>query len=190
MVQTNLTTKQKTVNRGGLVALVGLLAASVLYTATPKEEGTEYKAYKDIAGIWTICNGDTKNVTPNMRETPAGCQVRLEKQLVAHAGPVMECTPTLAQDGKDYQRAAFVLNAYNIGTARFCKSSMAVEARRGRWVAACNALAMYDKARVQGVLRPVKGLTLRRKREIEICLTGITPDRTPANLAKRVNSVR
>lgn len=184
------TVKQKVTNGAGLVGLVGLIAASLLYTYTPKEEGTVLVSYKDIAGIWTICSGDTYDVAPNQVASPAECQQRLGRQLEAHAGPVMQCTPTLTEAGRDYQRAAFVLNAYNIGTNGFCKSSMRNRAVQRNWVGACDALLMYDKARVKGVVRPVRGLTLRRKREREICLTTLVSGKTPANLKARLEAIK
>ena len=63
-----------------LAAVVGATAASGLFLSVPQDEGTEYRAYRDIAGIWTICQGDTKNVRPGMVETPEGCRERLERQ--------------------------------------------------------------------------------------------------------------
>ena len=40
----------------------------------------------------------------------------------------------------------------------------------GQIRAACDAFLSWDKARVNGVLRPVKGLTARRQRERTACL--------------------
>lgn len=157
----------------GLAGIVGTLAAGLLYVTIPEDEGTRYKAYRDIAGIWTICQGDTANVRPGMVETEAGCRARLERQLIAHAKPVMACVPTLAQPGRDYQRAAATRLAYNIGVNAFCKSTVAKRFRAGDWRGGCNAFLSWNKARVGGVLRPVRGLTLRREREREICLRGL-----------------
>jgi hypothetical protein len=98
--------------RGPLAAIVGSLAATSLFFTVPKHEGTRYEAYRDIAGIVTICQGDTTNVRMGLIETPAGCRERLERQLVIHAEGVMACTRTLKQEGRDYQRAAAVSLAY------------------------------------------------------------------------------
>lgn len=157
----------------GLTGIVGVVAASILYVTIPQDEGTEYRAYRDIAGIWTICNGDTANVRPGMVESPAGCRARLERQLIAHAKPVMACVPQLGGEGRDYQRAAAVSLAYNIGVNAFCKSTAARRFRAGDWRGGCDAFLSWNKARVKGVLRPVRGLTLRREREREICLRGL-----------------
>ena len=156
--------------KGPLAAIVGAAAAATLITTVPKEEGWELRAYRDIAGIWTICGGDTKNVRPGMVETEEGCRRRLEAQLVAHASPVMKCTPRLAEPGRDMQRAAAVSLAYNIGVGAYCRSTVDKRFDAGDWKGACDAFLSWNKARVNGVLRPVTGLTNRRKRERDMCL--------------------
>lgn len=161
--------------RGGLAAIVGATAAAALFVSIPEDEGSELRAYRDIAGIWTICNGDTANVRPGMVETPEGCRRRLEAQLIAHAKPVMACTPRLREEGRDWQRAAAVSLAYNIGVRAYCRSSVDRRFDIGQWRAGCDAFLKWNKARVNGQLRPVRGLTLRRQRERAICLRGIEP---------------
>lgn len=172
-----------------LVALVGASAAIALATLIPHDEsgrkvdasvfadgslavkhvsGPQYlRAYADIVGVWTICDGDTKSVRPNMVETEAGCTARLERQLVAHAEPILKCVPGLK--GRDNQLVASVSLAYNIGTAGFCRSTAARRFNAGDWRGGCNAFLMWDKAGG----RPVRGLTLRRQRERALCLKGL-----------------
>lgn len=157
----------------GLSAIVGTLAAGILYVTIPADEGMVYVGYLDIAKIPTKCAGDTSNVVVGKRYTPEECRASLDRQLIAHAKPVMECVPQLKQAGRDYQRAASVSIAYNIGTTAFCKSTAAKRFRAGDWRGGCNAFLSWDKARVNGVLRPVKGLTLRRQRERALCMTGL-----------------
>jgi len=157
---------------GGLAAIVGTLAAGVLYVSIPSDEGMVYVGYLDIARVPTKCAGDTGDVVVGKRYTREECRESLDRQLIAHAKPVMECVPQLKAKGRDYQRAASVSLAYNIGVRAFCNSSVARHFRAGNWQAACDAFLLWDKARVNGVLRPVKGLTLRRERERRLCLTG------------------
>lgn len=156
--------------RAGLAAVIGTVAAGLLYVSIPEDEGTRYKAYRDIVGVWTICQGDTKNVTPGQVATKAECQERLERQLIAHAEPVMRCTPRLAEEGRDYQRAAAVSLAYNVGVGAYCRSSVDRHFDAGRWRQGCDALMMWNKAGG----REIRGLTLRRQREREVCLRGLT----------------
>lgn len=160
--------------KGPLVAIVGALAATTLFATVPKHEGTEYKAYRDIAGIWTICQGDTKNVQPSLIETPEGCRKRLEAQLVAHASGVMACTPRLKDEGRDWQRAAATSLAYNIGVGAWCKSTADKRFDAGDWRGGCDAFLAWNRARVGGQLRPVLGLTRRREEERNLCTRGLT----------------
>lgn len=172
-----------------LVALVGAGAAVALATMIPHDEsgrtveasvtrdgalevrhvsGPQYlRAYLDIVNVPTICDGDTKGVRMGMVETEAGCRDRLERQLIAHAAPVLKCVPGLK--GRDNQLVASVSLAYNIGTAGFCRSTVARRFNAGNWRGGCDAMLMWNKAGG----REVRGLTLRRQRERALCLKGL-----------------
>lgn len=180
---------RRTIPKSPLVALVGVGAAVMLATQIPHDEsgrkveatvtkqgelqvrhisGPEYlRAYRDLVGVLTVCDGDTKNVRPGMVETRAGCQARLERQLVAHATPVLKCVPGLR--GRDNQLVASVSLAYNIGTAGFCRSTAARRFNAGDWRGGCNAFLMWNKAGG----RTIRGLVLRRERERALCLRGL-----------------
>jgi lysozyme len=159
---------------GPLAAIVGALAATSLFATVPEHEGTRYKAYKDIAGVWTVCQGDTNDVHPSLIETPEGCRQRLERQLVIHAKGVMACTPRLEEEGRDWQRAAATSLAYNIGVGAYCRSSIDKYFDTAQWKRGCDNFLAWNKARVNGVLRPVGGLTRRRIDERNLCLKGLS----------------
>lgn len=185
------TQPQSKTPKSPLVALVGTVAAAALLVLIPKDEsgrtveatitpegavetrhvsGRQYlRAYADIVGVWTICDGDTKNVRPGMVETEAGCQARLERQLVAHARPVLACVPALGEPGRESQLVASVSLAYNIGTGGFCRSTAARRFNAGNWRGGCDAFLMWNRAGG----RVVRGLTLRRERERALCLEGL-----------------
>jgi lysozyme len=153
-----------------LIAAIGVTAALIVSPLVTKWEsgGKQHlTAYRDIVGIWTICDGDTSNVRPGMVETPEGCERRLEAQLVAHAEPVLRCTPVL-RDRPD-QLAAAVSLAYNIGTAAYCRSTVARRFNAGDLRGACDAFLMWTKAGG----RVVQGLVNRRRDERSICLRGL-----------------
>ncbi len=178
-----------------LVALVGTGAAAMLLVDVPKEEsgrtvtatvtednlidfnhvsGREYrKAYVDVVGVLTICDGDTKNVRRGQVATRAECEARLERQLIAHARPVLRCVPGLGEPGRKNQLVASVSLAYNIGTTGFCRSSTARNFNAGQWVRGCHNMTLWNKGRVRGRLVPIRGLTLRRARERDLCLEGL-----------------
>lgn len=152
-------------NKGkGLIGIVGTVAAGLLMTLIPGEEGTQYKAYQDIAGVWTICQGDTTDVRPGMVETKEGCQTRLIKQLETRAPQVLACTPGLKD--RPYTLAAAISLSYNIGVPAYCRSTAAVRFNAGDIQGGCNAFLPWNK--VHG--RTVKGLVNRRHRERDICL--------------------
>jgi lysozyme len=183
--------QDKKIPKSPLVALVGVSAAIALATLLPKDEsgrtvkasvtndgallvehvrGPQYlAAYADIVGVWTICDGDTKGVRAGMVETEAGCAERLERQLVAHAKPVLACVPALARKGRENQLVASVSLAYNIGTTGFCRSTAARRFNAGQWRGGCDAFMMWNKAGG----REIRGLTVRRERERAICLKGL-----------------
>lgn len=154
-----------TPKKGALIAVVGGAAAAILVPTVMTWEGTEYVPYRDVVGIWTVCTGDTKNVTPGRVYTKAECEERLERQLIAHAKPVMECVPGLTRN-RPYQLASATSLAYNIGASAFCRSTAAKRFNQGRWREGCDAYLLWDKAGG----RRIKGLTRRRQAEREICL--------------------
>lgn len=193
----------KNARAGSLVALVGFGAAAILFTDVPKDEsgrkvdvsiandgtatvrhvsGPQYlNAYLDVAGIPTACDGiirvNGKPVRIGDRFSPEQCTALLEKELVIHARGVMRCTPAFANhpniEAIAPTVAATVSFTYNVGIAGYCGSTAARRFNAGNWRGGCDAFLMWDKARVNGVLTPVRGLTLRRQRERALCLRGV-----------------
>ncbi len=157
--------------RGGLAAIVGSAAAAALIIFTPAQEGRSLPTYRDIAGVLTYCDGATENAIAGKVYTPSECDAQLDRDLERHAVGVNACVPmdrlTLGQ------RIAFVDMAYNVGIHGFCQSTMARLALANDVVGSCAAMFAWNQARIKGVLRPVKGLILRRMRAIEICLTKV-----------------
>jgi GH24 family phage-related lysozyme (muramidase) len=122
--------------------------------------GKQYlRAYRDVVGVVTICDGDTKDVQMGQTASPAECDARLERQLIAHAEPLIRCAPALY--GKANQVAASVSLAYNIGPVGFCHGSVARKINAGDWAGASTAFLLYDRA--GGKVN--RGLDQRRRRE-------------------------
>lgn len=163
-------------------------------TATVQQDGTiqvaavrgnqHLQAYRDIVGVTTICDGDTHNVHMGQVATTDECNRRLESQLIAHAEPIIQCVPGLR--GRQYPVTAAVSLAYNIGPHGFCHSTAARLFNAGSWVGGCNAFRSWNKAGG----RVVAGLDVRRRREVEICLTGLVAGKTPDNLRARMAAIR
>ena len=153
--------------RRSLVAMVGVSAAALIVPFVSQWESggkPRLTAYRDIVGVWTICNGVTADVRPGTVETPAGCTAREEAALVRHADPVLACTPVLRDHPA--QLAAAVSLAYNIGTTGYCTSTVARRFNAGDWRAACDAFLLWNRAGG----RVVPGLDRRRRAERALCL--------------------
>lgn len=157
-----------------LAGIVGACCAAILYATVPIHEGNVLKGYLDPVGIPTKCMGDTTDVVIGQRYTEAECRESLETQLIAHAKPVLECTPGL--EGKAYQLAAAVSFAYNIGTGAYCRSDTAKRFNEGDYGGACKAMNESDTGRPQWVTAKGKllpGLVKRRAEERALCETGL-----------------
>lgn len=154
-----------------LAALIGGACCSlVMGTVTTWESGGKdhLVAYPDIVGVWTICHGETKDVRKGMTETKEGCALRLDTRLANDFAPaVLACTPRLK--GRDYQLAAAISLAYNIGTPAYCRSTVDRRFDAGDWRGGCDAMLMWNKAGG----KVVRGLDNRRKAERKLCLTGV-----------------
>ncbi|MGZ8347245.1 MAG: lysozyme [Allosphingosinicella sp.] len=156
---------------GRLAALIGLPAAGALMAAIAAFEGYAPQPYADLAGIPTVCWGDTAKVEPGRTYSRAECEARLERQALAHVAPVLECVPQLR--GRDSQLIAAGSLAYNIGPRAFCRSTAARRFRTGDWRGGCNAFMAWNKAHVGGRLVEVRGLTHRRRIERDLCLRAL-----------------
>lgn len=154
-----------------LLALVGAGTAGALLSDIRTDEGRRLHAYKDIAGIVTICDGDTHDVRMGQAATDAQCDERTAKQLLAHANVVLRCVPALREQGREQQLRAATRFDYNLG--RYCAGSPGILHRAGQWRRGCDAMLLYNKARVGGKLVAVRGLTLRRQREHAVCVSGL-----------------
>lgn len=153
----------------GLIA--GSAALTALATGTISElEGRSLRAYYDIVKVLTICDGDTHNVTPNMVETPAGCDRRMRANLVKYERGLDECL-LVAVPGKT--KVAFLSWTFNVGVGAACNSTLVRKANAGDPVGACNELPKWDKGRIAGVLISIPGLAKRRAKEMALCLDGL-----------------
>lgn len=138
-----------------------------------KYEGYVPVAYRDPAGIWTKCYGDTTDVVPGDTYTAEQCAASLNKHLVETSEPVMRCVPDLAKQNPKVI-IAFLDMAYNIGPTALCKSSIARYANAGEWTEACYRIAEIYKT-AKGI--PLQGLVIRRTDESEMCLQGLKEGR-------------
>ena len=153
-----------------LAAVMGSVSAATLLLSTLTGfEGKRNVGYRDIAGIPTACMGDTADVVVGRYYSDTECQRRLEQQAIAHVDEVKPCFPGAAGN----QLVAFGSFAYSFGSPAACGSTASRRWKAGDRRGACDALLAWNKARVNGRLVPIRGLTNRRQAERAICLKDI-----------------
>ncbi len=141
--------------------------AAVLALAVPLVagfEGLRTEAYRDPVGIPTICFGETRGVKLDDIATPEECRAMLGDRLSGFAQELDACLPG---DLPPQIQAAFLSLAYNVGSAKVCRSSIPAKLRAGRWRAACDTLLDFKNP----VWLP--GILKRRQAERDVCLQGV-----------------
>lgn len=165
-------------------ATVTAITAAIIAFTSPFE-GTRTVAYRDPVGVWTICMGETKGVTPGMRKTKQQCISEMAARVPDYLGPVDRLMPALP----DNRRIAYTDAAWNLGTGVLTRratvirtvggvrkasplpgSSIAELEQAGMWKEACNRLLLFNKA--GSPPRVLPGLDKRRKEENKLCLNG------------------
>lgn len=159
-------------------AIVGAGALGIATFILQPFEGREYYAYRDVGGVWTICDGATSGVVRGDVADDLDCD-RMTARDVAIADATFErCAPGLKGEMPPYRRAAFLSFIYNVGSGKagvkdgFCvlksgrEPTMLRLLKAGHQIAACNELPKWNKAAGQ----PLKGLTERREVERLVCL--------------------
>lgn len=147
-------------------ALILALASAVAIPA----EGLRQWAYRDVAGVATICYGTTKGVKPGDYRTLEQCKALLNKDMLASIDTVQRCA---RRDLSAEQTAAFADAVYNLGPKVVCdpaRSTLARKLQAGDVVGACNELPKWVKATVAGVPVTLPGLVKRREAERALCL--------------------
>lgn len=140
--------------------LAGALAAVVAVGAFVRPwEGRELGPYQDIVGVWTVCDGITRNVEQR-RYTNKECDVLLRDEVAIHLRGVAKC---IHRELPQHQWVAIGSWTYNVGVGAACNSTLVRKINAG--VPWCAELLKWDRAGG----RKVRGLTRRRQAEFEVC---------------------
>jgi GH24 family phage-related lysozyme (muramidase) len=119
-----------------------------------------------VHGTLTIGYGHTgSNVFPGLTWTAEQAEEGLHHDVDSveqQIKPLIKCALN------DNQFSAFVCFAFNIGTRGFGGSSALHLANEGDLARVPTAIALWNKARVNGVAVPSRGLTNRRNAEIDL----------------------
>ncbi|WP_417475314.1 lysozyme [Leisingera sp.] len=150
---------------------VGLIAGGSVALASAVSfigqwEGLRTQAYRDIVGVWTVCYGETKGVTPGDRYSKAECDAMLAREIVKYEAALDRCLSAEVPAG---MKIALVSWTYNVGAGAACRSTLVRKANAGDLRGACNELPRWNRA--EG--RVIRGLTNRRLSERSMCLRAL-----------------
>lgn len=150
-------------------------AASIATAIAIPAEGLRQYAYYDPPGILTVCHGHTgPDVVKGKKYSLVECEAFLTADMQKAITYVQACHPDLPVP----VLAAFGDAAFNMGPTIACSREGSTAARllyAKNYTAACNQLPRWDKAKVLGVMISLPGLTTRRQKERDLCLTWSQP---------------
>ncbi len=137
-------------------------------------EGLRTTAYLDTIAsppVWTVCYGETQNVTPGEVRTEAECQAGLDRGLERYwrawmNGAVTEETALTRLPPP--RSAAFASFAWNVGVGAASRSTATRRLNSGDIAGACEAMTWFNQA--GGIV--IRGLVNRRSEEREFCMRG------------------
>lgn len=140
-------------------------------------EGCKLKAYRDVAGIWTIGYGHTKGVYPGQVIT-----IELAEKFLIDDVWNFEEEVNLILAGVEVSQAQFdalVSFAFNVGSdidaddipEGLGDSTLLKKLLAGDTLGAADQFLSWNKAKVRGKLQPVAGLTKRRAAERALFLS-------------------
>ena len=149
-------------------------------------EGLRTEAYRDPAGVWTICYGHTGELAqPGAKLSPAVCEQILREELRDYKRAVAQAVAGVPT--RPHELEAMALFAFNIGMGcapetdchsdgGFYASSVYRHHIAGRTRAAAAAFPLWHKATdpQTGELVSLRGLVRRREAERTIYLYGGT----------------
>lgn len=157
----------------GLVKRMGVAAAMVLVVVVGVHEGRVHRAYRDPAGILTVCDGVTgSRVQEGRVYTDAECDRMVQEVLDEHAFPVLDCLGR----GPPGVQLALVDLAYNVGVREVCGGQVAAYYRMGRYEDVCRRIGLYTFVTIRGVKvncrlagKTCPGIVRRRQVEQDYC---------------------
>lgn len=129
-----------------------------------------YLPYRDTGGIWTVCHGVTgPEVIPTKRYTEAECKELDDKHLAAAEAAARRLIAGYDQLNQ-WQQAALIDFAYNLGPAALEGSTMRRKFNAGDVAGGCDELSRWVNGKVRGQLVKLPGLVERRGTAEELCL--------------------
>lgn len=122
-------------------------------------------SYRCPAGKWTIGYGVTKGVRSGMKITKEEAELQLMHEIREHADIVKQYVTVPLTQGQFDALVSFV---FNLGGGNFRSSTLLKKLNMGQYDDVPEQIMRWNKARVNGKLTPLKGLTRRRAAEAAI----------------------
>jgi lysozyme len=140
------------------------LSASALVSLIVSESYSD-KAIIPVKGdVPTIGFGTTDGVKLGDTTTPPKALMRTLQDVQKFEGALKTCvTAPLSQNEYD----AYIELSYNIGSYAFCNSTLVKKLNTYDYEGACAEIKKWDKFKGKSL----NGLTLRRAREYQLCMT-------------------
>lgn len=153
-----------------VLALVtaGAGAAAIATTQIGDREGRSLTAYRDIAGVWTICDGYTRGVVAGQTATPAQCDRLRESEI---AKTLAEVDRLVTVPMSPARHAALASLAYNIGLGNFRQSTLLRRVNAGESGACDDILRWVWVGRMDCRIpsNNCRGIVDRRQEEAALC---------------------
>ena len=155
----------------GAAAVAAALCVAIPFIMA--HEGESLTAYKDSAGIWTICHGETFNVSATDKLTKEQCDTLSHSRVGMF---MLQITPMLKVNLEPATLAAHTSFAYNIGIEGYRRSTALRLTNAGNLKAGCAAMLKWtiaDGKDCKVRANNCYGLFTRRQDEVNLCLSGI-----------------
>lgn len=154
-------------------------------------EGLELTAYQDAVGVWTIGYGHTRTVRPGqtISEDEAEALLRQDLEIFEEAVERLVKVPI-----NENEFSALVSLTFNIGETAFRNSTALRRLNNGDRKGAADAIEWFNKARVNGQLVELRGLTRRRAAEKALFLKPVAlpspvPEATEGGVGENTRTV-
>ncbi|MEP2680152.1 MAG: lysozyme [Sulfitobacter sp.] len=140
----------------------------IAFELIAKWEGKRNEAYRDIAGVWTICYGHTRTAAPGQYKTDAECKALLVEEIAEYRDKWLAY---VNEKPRTYwlpptRKAAYTSFAFNVGWHGAGTSTATRRLNAGDIEGGCEALSWWNRAGG----RVVRGLVRRRTEEVALCL--------------------
>jgi len=144
-------------------------ALKILALLIQEFEGLELNAYLCPAKVWTIGYGHTEDVKQGDFITLQMANDILKKDMEKYWDGALRLSYKLDK-ATPSQQAAIVDFCYNCGLGNYEKSSLRRLVGMQDWEGASKSILKWNKAKVNGVLTVLRGLTRRRIAESKLLL--------------------